>query len=1433
MRSSRLKLYAISKNADSILAEYKQIIANCRKDKKKYDDSSFYPNIPINPKDTRLLKDCEWKRLEEVYGNNVYDNIDEYGLCQGELSDCYLISVLIHMTKKESNVRDMFQEPLDISTGCVCVKFQIFEKPAYVIIDTKVPFRDGTPVFARPRTESDSYWFALIEKAYIKFMGTCRDIKGGAAINACYHILGYNPTTIKLAELKTSPSEHIQSLLDLNCDVYASIDKNEEAVKLGLIDDHTYAVFGLNSPGGKQIIHLRNPHGKMDEWCGDFSAMSDKWEIGYKRQVGYKEGGHFWITDGDFNTHFASISAGKPLLKGWFQQTCELDIEPGVLDGRTPFGNGPFVGSLKQFLVTFSEPCKVEVLFEEVCESHHSHVLFMQQNEGAKLSAAGDDYFTIKSSDETISEVWDVKDVTSPYTLVMSREHAKDKPAHYYVRMRAPVRFTIEPIDDPDYSKMKTDKITAKLVPGETDGRYPGKGKNVSASTQWVLPLKKPTKLYMRAKKPQTGQKVTVFLGHAMKDGKVSRKLRDYFIVNKKMHQKSELEEWVWKVTDLRRPLVLGVCRDMMNQACDVDVEVFCEDQEIKLTKFPEYDDLQEKFSETIEGTLKKGWTENRSPYGTIEGLSPLQQFKLTVNDNKRMYFIFTHDGSSKHRIALQKTYHPIDHFGRGEDEYFETSMKYERFYFDPTPGTWHLCVHRERAKDKKESHWKLEIHCETEFKIEKVPLPDYDNLYLERVTITLGPGRAIGGADGVMPFKQDLTPLPQWRVLSPVAQKIHCICKRKKGPDISTAVFMQSNGGQKSKCSYQDVPECYYKLKANSRGEAFDFDVPKMDLPWSLTLTRAQKHSSFTKIQFEMYTEYPIKVTRIDDGIDEDAEDTSDSDSSSNDTKSKIFDHNKHMSEGDDDRKREDFVEGYRESKDYPVKDYWEDRSFIKQQRNEVNKQKPPREEGEEDDPEYTMVEYLDEQYKDRQEQEKKWGTAFVQTKEKKPLSLMATIKDECEVSESNVPTAPQYIINISAPGTLVIDTSVDRYDSNITAFVTPTLKKNRVGFARWTKTITENDKQFKVEIVDDTTPFALGFFAAPGKHAKVKFSVSLDNYVEKDDEKQPAFIKQYKDPIKVKKEPISPEARIYGELKLEKADAFDAIPHKELKGELTKDDENRNCFGSDNGLTPLQQIQLKFSKPAEVIMKLDHEGSSKFFIALQKKVGRIAHFVTNLEDKYFETTEKSDAFAYRFSRGSWTLCVFSPENSSNTSYDLKVCSYEKFEFKELERMKEDELKKSEIEAKIDTFMPIFRSKLTELQQWHITSPSKQQAKIVLKRKSGPPCTVIFFIQDFEGRKIIASLRGIPEKKFTLVENAKDEVFDFEFTHAGPVTCLFTRLPKKRAQEGEADEESQVEAEIYTKDGVLISAFEGDEYTNDMKARDKKFIDEFKKQAK
>lgn len=154
--------------SDGIEEKFEKIIDNCTKNNIKYTDPDFYPQKSIKELDKAQLGEHEWRRIEDQYPN-LYDNVSPKSIIQGNLGDCYFIVSMIYASHYKKLVKSLFHPESSLKYGCVLVYFHYLGEKIPVIIDTQVAYRNSSsenPIFSHPRTNNDSCWFVLVEKAF-------------------------------------------------------------------------------------------------------------------------------------------------------------------------------------------------------------------------------------------------------------------------------------------------------------------------------------------------------------------------------------------------------------------------------------------------------------------------------------------------------------------------------------------------------------------------------------------------------------------------------------------------------------------------------------------------------------------------------------------------------------------------------------------------------------------------------------------------------------------------------------------------------------------------------------------------------------------------------------------------------------------------------------------------------------------------------------------------------------------------------------------------------------------------------------------------------------------------------------------------------------------------------------------------------------------
>lgn len=212
--------------------KFEEIIEKCSNSKTKYVDPDFYPQKEVTI-DKPVLKEHQWKRIEDYYPN-LFDNITQDSIAQGELGDCYFICALIYIAKDKDLVKTIFHPKSSLEYGCVLVYFQFMGVKLPVIVDTQMPFDlensgyDPTiPKFSRPKAKEDPCWFVLLEKAFAKLCGSYKAIISGTTSYGVRILMEYFSIYIDDFKSFLPPSAFNQdnNKFDFNKEVFNEISR--------------------------------------------------------------------------------------------------------------------------------------------------------------------------------------------------------------------------------------------------------------------------------------------------------------------------------------------------------------------------------------------------------------------------------------------------------------------------------------------------------------------------------------------------------------------------------------------------------------------------------------------------------------------------------------------------------------------------------------------------------------------------------------------------------------------------------------------------------------------------------------------------------------------------------------------------------------------------------------------------------------------------------------------------------------------------------------------------------------------------------------------------------------------------------------------------------------------------------------------------------
>ncbi|KAK8889375.1 hypothetical protein M9Y10_034121 [Tritrichomonas musculus] len=341
--------------------KYEKILQDYKNDNSKvFTDENFHPNyrivepelenekppIELYPSDNSVT----WERIDEYYKAPLFKDSKIHPLFvnQGALGSCYFISALSRVAKQSDLVQTLFkkklpdkilgkvQDSINIECGAVVVYFRVFGRRTPVLIDTRVPFKNGQPFFSRPITKDKSPWFCLVEKAFAKLNGSYSNIHGGQFAYSIYSLFGYYYKNFHLTNnfnynnLKILKYQMNGCLMDTS--IIAGKGHVQKAEKKGLLDLHSYLLVKVRKYKDMIFYQIRNPWGRK-VWNGDYSIKSELWTPELKEVLREKpRRGLFWMLDKDYYTYFTDVQVSKPINPHWIMKMFEFRPKPSPSD---------------------------------------------------------------------------------------------------------------------------------------------------------------------------------------------------------------------------------------------------------------------------------------------------------------------------------------------------------------------------------------------------------------------------------------------------------------------------------------------------------------------------------------------------------------------------------------------------------------------------------------------------------------------------------------------------------------------------------------------------------------------------------------------------------------------------------------------------------------------------------------------------------------------------------------------------------------------------------------------------------------------------------------------------------------------------------------------------------------------------------------------
>ena len=300
--------------------------------KTRYEDPSFVPNLDNMAADDTYFRSkwakYIWLRSDDIYGKGNYqlflDSIEINDIRQGQLGNCYFLSVLSALAEFPHRVMKLFLTSEVNNAGCYGVRICDGGEWKEVIIDDYFPCKPGNPRTglkpgaAFSRGNGEELWVLILEKAWAKLYGSYARIESGFTRETMRDLTGA-PTEYFI------PGEHDnnkiwQRIKDGEEKDYVMTagagdfeDGMEQLNSCGLISSHAYSLLAamevVNEDGEAiNLVKLRNPWGRS-EWQGRWADDDYHWTEGMKQAVNMevKDDGIFFMEFKDFVTYFSDV----------------------------------------------------------------------------------------------------------------------------------------------------------------------------------------------------------------------------------------------------------------------------------------------------------------------------------------------------------------------------------------------------------------------------------------------------------------------------------------------------------------------------------------------------------------------------------------------------------------------------------------------------------------------------------------------------------------------------------------------------------------------------------------------------------------------------------------------------------------------------------------------------------------------------------------------------------------------------------------------------------------------------------------------------------------------------------------------------------------------------------------------------------------------
>jgi len=263
-----------------------------------------------------------FKRPIQIWGKKYAlfkDEIECEDVKQGEIGNCYFVSVLAALARRPELIERLFKTRSANPNGFYEIYY--FEKNG----EKRLMFLDdfflrvGDQKFFSAQPNGAELWVLLLEKCFAKYEGGYTNIHGGISSEVFQFLTGAIVRDFQQQKIENSWDELVSALKKGHICTAASLPSEDNTDKHksadGIIFSHAYSLISAKEyNNGKikiRLVELRNPHG-TGEWKGAFSDESSDWtpelEAFFNLDEALGENGIFWMPFDKFTQLFRQVT---------------------------------------------------------------------------------------------------------------------------------------------------------------------------------------------------------------------------------------------------------------------------------------------------------------------------------------------------------------------------------------------------------------------------------------------------------------------------------------------------------------------------------------------------------------------------------------------------------------------------------------------------------------------------------------------------------------------------------------------------------------------------------------------------------------------------------------------------------------------------------------------------------------------------------------------------------------------------------------------------------------------------------------------------------------------------------------------------------------------------------------------------------------------